>query len=128
MTDRELVVTVEDVSASYDHAGRLEAVELRLSYETTHETSVGKKKVTYGAPWFRFDVDGDGVARLERLESHSHDRAHAEFDGARVTDFRAIPAAVEIVEEIGDVERVESVATSVEERIGEIETVEFEAE
>lgn len=128
MTSRELTVTVEDVSASYDHAGRLETVELRLSYEASHETTVGKKRVTYGAPRFEFAVDGDGVARLATVESRSHDRTQDVPSGARIADFRAIPAAVEVVAEIGDVESVEPVTTSIDDRITEIETVEFETE
>ena len=128
MTSRELTVTVDDVSASYDHAGRLENVDLRLSYETTHETNVGKKRVTYGAPRFRFAVDGEGVARLDAVESRSHDRGKEAPSGAEIDDFRAIPAALEIVGEIGDVERVEPIDESIEHRIAEIETVEFEAD
>ncbi len=128
MTSRELTVAVDDVSASYDHAGRLEHVDLRLTYETTHETNVGKRRVTYGAPRFRFAVDGEGIARLEAAESRRHDRAEEERPGTRIVDFRAIPAAVEIVSEIGDVERVEPVEESIENQIAEIETVEFETD
>lgn len=128
MTARELTVAVEDVTAEYDHAGRLEAVDLRLSYETLHETNVGKRRVTYGAPRFRFAVDGDGTARLAEIESRSHDQVQDESNGTRIADFRAIPAAREIVAGIGDVEDIEAVATSVDDRIAEIGDVTFENE
>ena len=128
VTERELTATVGDVSAAYDHRGRLEHVDVRLGYETSHETNVGKRRVTYGSPEFRFSVDGDGVARLARLHSRQTDRSPDDVEGARVADVRAIPAAIEVVEGIGDVERVEPVARTVTERIEEIETVEFDAE
>ena len=130
MTERELTATVGDVSAAYDHRGRLEHVDVALSYETSHETNVGKKRVTYGSPTFRFAVDADGVARLAELRSRDVDRS-SDPDGAeggQIADLRAIPAAVEIVGGIGDVERVEPVAETVTGRIDEIEGVEFEAE
>lgn len=93
-----------------------------------HETTVGKKRVTDGAPQFRVAVDGDGVARLSAVESRAHDRVREETGGARIADFRAIPAAVDIVAENGDVERVEPVETAIDDRIAEIETIEFETE
>ena len=130
MTERELTATVGDVSAAYDHRGRLEHVDVALSYETSHETNVGKKRVTYGSPTFRFAVDADGVARLAELRSRDADPGPeaAEGNGGLIADLRAIPAAVEIVAEIGDVDRVEPVAETVSGRIDEIEGVEFEAE
>lgn len=128
MSERELTATVGAVSAAYNHRGSLEHVDVRLTYETSRETNVGKKRVTYGEPRFRFAVDADGIARLAELDSRSTDRGQDEPDGARVSDVRAIPAAIEIVEEIGDVERVEPVAETIAERIEEIETVEFESE
>lgn len=103
MAARELTVSVEDVTAEYDHTGRLEAVDLRLSYGTIHETNVGKRRVTYGAPRFRFAVDGDGSARLVEIESPSHGQVRDESSGTRVADFRVIPAARELIAEIGDV-------------------------
>lgn len=128
MTDQELSVVVEGVSASYDHEARLEHVDVELSFETTHVTNIGKRQVTYGAPRFRFAVDANGVARLSEIESRGHDRTQDEPDGALVSDLRALPAAIDLLEEIGDVERVESIDASITGTIEAVDEIEFETE
>ncbi|WP_049921363.1 hypothetical protein [Halopiger djelfimassiliensis] len=129
MGERELTAVVEGTTAAYDHEGTLESVDIRLTYETTLETNAGKKRVTYGAPRFRFAVDPDGCARLAEIESRDPDGTRdASAGGVSLADFRALPAAVELLEEIGDVSRVEPVERSVADRIDEIGAVEFEAE
>lgn len=128
MTNRQLTAAVNDVSATYDHAARLDYVDIELTFETTHTTNVGKRQVTYGAPRFRFSVDTSGVARLAEIESLGHERTQDEPRGVLVSDFRALPAAIDLLEGIGDIDRVESIDTSISGTIAEIDEIEFEAE
>lgn len=125
MTATELTVTVEDVSASYDHEGSIEGVDVAVSYETSFETNTGKRRVTYGAPVFRFAVV-DGEASLSSFDSRGHERTQEAPAGAEVADLRALPTVVEIVEGIGDVDAVEPIDETIAGRMEEVDAVEVE--
>lgn len=128
MGDTELTVTAVDVAASYDHEGTIEHVDLDLTYELAYETMTGKRRVSYGAPRFRFDVDTEGTARLSSFDSDEHDRNGDDTVGVPISELRGLPAASEILLGIGDVETVEPVADSIADLTGDIDTVEYDTE